>query len=547
MRLWRDLLVCGGLWVLLTGCFLRKEQSSEPAELFSEAPDPFADLAETSPATESLNPPPLQKQPPATEYGSFEEPVGAEIETAANERIAAPASRGAEYVSDGLESRQFEELEPPPRRTPSREIPTARMEESPPPIVGAPVPPANSMETSERTEGLLRPPRREGGWQDSVSQAGESSDSFGTGDEITVRPPPSRVTITPPAPEPSSGWAERTDGTRESSPTIDAMTLDLKAEPPVTLEPGRMPSFQGDTGSDFSNQPVFRSVGPSFSDSLEEEVDPLEPPSRNEVSPPIPRPIRLPSQGTGLDSTPRSSGYSSEEQFADTADSVIGTTRRNLYNTESNDTYPSQEAIGTGDFEPPRMARESMAPARDRLSVDRFGSPPPDRSDNRSGAGSSRDESVLVATGPDRYRSDNTSFSRRPPTESEPVPDAKTLEERALSLYRSRQFDDAIQDFRKYLSHYPDESQKIQWLLAQALYERGNWAEASQEFRKLVGSPNPENRADALLKLGMIDEKKGDWESARMRWNRVIKTYPQTKAAGRAKSFLAADPPHSPN
>jgi tol-pal system protein YbgF len=131
--------------------------------------------------------------------------------------------------------------------------------------------------------------------------------------------------------------------------------------------------------------------------------------------------------------------------------------------------------------------------------------------------------------------------------ESEPVPDAETLEERSLGLYRSRQFDAAIQDFRKYLAHYPDESQKIQWFLAQALYERGNWGEASKEFRKLVGSPNPENRADALLKLGMIDEKKGDWESAQTRWNRVVKTYPQTKAAARARSFLAAKTPNAPN
>src|SRR5690606_15186218 len=97
-------------------------------------------------------------------------------------------------------------------------------------------------------------------------------------------------------------------------------------------------------------------------------------------------------------------------------------------------------------------------------------------------------------------------------------PDPKELERTAIQYYQSRQFDQAISSFQKYLSlGYPDANQEIQWRLAQSLYESNRLNEAAEEFRKLVGSPNPENRADALLKLGLIDERNGEVEVARTR------------------------------
>ncbi len=122
------------------------------------------------------------------------------------------------------------------------------------------------------------------------------------------------------------------------------------------------------------------------------------------------------------------------------------------------------------------------------------------------------------------------------------LPDAKTLKDQGIQLYREKKYDQAIQSFRQYLSAYPDEDQEIEWRLAQSLFLGNRWGEAEKEFDKLRGSPRPEFRADAILKLGMIDQKRGNMEGAREQWRRVVESYPRTDAAARASKLLAETP-----
>ena len=120
--------------------------------------------------------------------------------------------------------------------------------------------------------------------------------------------------------------------------------------------------------------------------------------------------------------------------------------------------------------------------------------------------------------------------------------EASALYQKGLAAYREERFEEATQAFRKYLwTPYPDPTQEIQWRLAQSYLELDRLDEAVREFNKLIGSPNPENRADALLKLGIIDQKKGDLESAHVKWNRVVSTYPTAKAASMARSLLSGE------
>lgn len=125
---------------------------------------------------------------------------------------------------------------------------------------------------------------------------------------------------------------------------------------------------------------------------------------------------------------------------------------------------------------------------------------------------------------------------------SEPLPDANTLKEQGIQQYRDKKFDEATKSFKQYLSAYPDENQEIEWRLAQSLFLGNRWGEAEKEFDKLRGSPRPEFRADAILKLGMIDQKRGNVEGAREKWKRVVQDYPKTEAATRATKLLAESP-----
>lgn len=127
---------------------------------------------------------------------------------------------------------------------------------------------------------------------------------------------------------------------------------------------------------------------------------------------------------------------------------------------------------------------------------------------------------------------------------SGPVPDAETLKNQAVAEYKSGNFPESTKLFRQFQNTYPDKSTDwVQWHLAQSLLEQGLWGESGEEFRKLVGSPNRELRAEALLKLGIIDAKRGNYEIAQNRWNRILENYPDTKAATRATQELAQNRP----
>lgn len=125
-----------------------------------------------------------------------------------------------------------------------------------------------------------------------------------------------------------------------------------------------------------------------------------------------------------------------------------------------------------------------------------------------------------------------------------PVPDAETLKNQAVDRYKAGNFPESTRLFRQFQSAYPDQSTDwVQWHLAQSLLEQDLWGESGEEFRKLVGSPNRELRAEALLKLGVIDAKRGNFEIAQNRWNRILENYPDTKAAKRATQELSQSRP----
>lgn len=123
------------------------------------------------------------------------------------------------------------------------------------------------------------------------------------------------------------------------------------------------------------------------------------------------------------------------------------------------------------------------------------------------------------------------------------LPDAKTLKQQGINQYKDREFAAAVTSFRDYLSAYTEEEEAVRAWLGYALMQDRRYGEASKEFNTLLNSGNPELRADAHYYLGLIHEKQGDFEAARVRWEQVVETYPNSQAAEKARKSLGQSSP----
>lgn len=123
------------------------------------------------------------------------------------------------------------------------------------------------------------------------------------------------------------------------------------------------------------------------------------------------------------------------------------------------------------------------------------------------------------------------------------LPDARTLKQQGIDQYKDREFAAAVTSFRDYLSAYTEEEEAVRAWLGYALMQDRRYGEASKEFNTLLNSGNPELRADAHYYLGLIHEKQGDFEAARVRWEQVVETYPNSQAAEKARKSLGQSSP----
>lgn len=123
------------------------------------------------------------------------------------------------------------------------------------------------------------------------------------------------------------------------------------------------------------------------------------------------------------------------------------------------------------------------------------------------------------------------------------LPDAKTLKQQGINQYKDRDFDAAVTSFRDYLSAYTEEEEAVRAWLGYALMQDRRFGEASKEFDILLNSGNSELRADAHYYLGLIHEKQGDFEAARVRWEQVVESYPNSQAAEKARKSLGQSSP----
>ena len=106
-----------------------------------------------------------------------------------------------------------------------------------------------------------------------------------------------------------------------------------------------------------------------------------------------------------------------------------------------------------------------------------------------------------------------------------------------------KDYQQAITAFEAFVIDHPESSliANSQYWLGQLLYKEKKRNEARNAFLIVTDKyPDSTKRADSLFKIGIIDEYLGKTDSAKAFYNKVLKEYPNSSAAGLAGKRLKA-------
>jgi tol-pal system protein YbgF len=113
----------------------------------------------------------------------------------------------------------------------------------------------------------------------------------------------------------------------------------------------------------------------------------------------------------------------------------------------------------------------------------------------------------------------------------------------AFNTLREGQYDQAITHFQTFLTAYPNGllAANAQYWLGETYYAIRDYLKAKDAFLKLGAQhPKSDKLPEAMLKLGYIYEVTGDKNKARQMLEKLVQTYPNSRAAGLAETRLRA-------
>jgi tol-pal system protein YbgF len=115
-------------------------------------------------------------------------------------------------------------------------------------------------------------------------------------------------------------------------------------------------------------------------------------------------------------------------------------------------------------------------------------------------------------------------------------PAAKPAYEAAIALVSARQYDRALDALAAFLVKYPDHpyADNAMYWRGECYFAKGDYLRAAEQFEGVVSRFPAGNKApDALLKLGISQQKLGNPLKAKEVFDRLAQTYPQSAAARR--------------
>jgi tol-pal system protein YbgF len=113
-------------------------------------------------------------------------------------------------------------------------------------------------------------------------------------------------------------------------------------------------------------------------------------------------------------------------------------------------------------------------------------------------------------------------------------PEAKRDYDGALALARGKQYDRALQAFTAFLVRFPDHPyvENAMYWRGECFYATGVFARAVEQFEgQIARFPYGNKAPDALLKLGLSQEKVGSKEQAQKTFAELKDRYPKSDAA----------------
>jgi tol-pal system protein YbgF len=133
----------------------------------------------------------------------------------------------------------------------------------------------------------------------------------------------------------------------------------------------------------------------------------------------------------------------------------------------------------------------------------------------------------------DQVDESNVDRPTAPPPSSALDPAAKPAYEAALALVGARQYDRALDALAAFLVKYPDHpyADNAMYWRGECYFAKGDYLHAAEQFEGTVTRFPAGNKApDAMLKLGMSQQKLGNPVKAKEIFDRLAQTYPQSEA-----------------
>jgi tol-pal system protein YbgF len=113
-------------------------------------------------------------------------------------------------------------------------------------------------------------------------------------------------------------------------------------------------------------------------------------------------------------------------------------------------------------------------------------------------------------------------------------PEARRAYDAALALVNARRYDKALDALASFLLKWPDHpyADNAMFWRGECYFASGDYLRASEQFEGVISRFPAGNKVpDALLKLGICDEKLGNFARAKLWYARLAQQYPQSEAA----------------
>jgi tol-pal system protein YbgF len=131
-----------------------------------------------------------------------------------------------------------------------------------------------------------------------------------------------------------------------------------------------------------------------------------------------------------------------------------------------------------------------------------------------------------------------------PPAATPPPPPRAAAEgayQTALATFRAHEHGQAVLEFLDFLAKHPNHplAANAQYWIGEAYYTQRDYRQALVEFQKVFEHGAADGKAaDALLKMGLCYQRLREPVRAEQAWQQVLKEYPGSDAAERARALL---------